>query len=226
MEYTIQSQPSYSLLEVTLDEGDSITAESGAMAWMSDNMQMSTSTRGGVLTGLRRSVLGGESFFQNIFHVEGGRGVLGLAPGQPGDIVAYDMRGTDLYLEKNAYLASDKNVRIDSKFEGLRGLFNEGLFILRASGRGKLFFNSYGDVQEIDVDGSYIVDNSHAVAWEPTLEYRITRGRKIRSFLFSDQLLLRFTGRGRLWVQSRNPQALANWVNPFRSSAGSSGGGE
>ena len=226
MEYTIQSQPSYSLLEVTLDQDDSIVAESGAMAWMSDNIQMSTSTRGGVLTGIRRSVLGGESFFQNTFHAEGGQGVLGLAPGQPGDIVAYDMRGADLYLEKNAYLASGTNVRIDSKFEGLRGLFNEGLFVLRASGRGKLFFNSYGDVQEIDVDGSYIVDNSHAVAWEPTLEYQITRGRKIRSFLFSDQLLLRFTGRGRLWVQSRNPQALANWVNPFRSSAGSSGGGE
>ena len=226
MEYTIQSQPSYSLLEVTLDENDSLAAESGAMAWMSDNIRMTTSTRGGVLTGIRRSVLGGESFFQNTYHSEGGQGKLGLAPGQPGDIVAHDMRGTDLYLEKNAFLASDVNVSIDSKFEGLRGLFNEGLFILRASGRGKLFFNSYGDVQEIEVDGSYIVDNSHAVAWEPTLDYRITRGRKIRSFLFSDQLLLRFTGRGRLWVQSRNPQALANWVNPFRSSASSSGGGE
>ena len=226
MEYTIQSQPSYSLLEVTLDENDSLAAESGAMAWMSDSIRMTTSTRGGVLTGIRRSVLGGESFFQNTYHSEGGQGKLGLAPGQPGDIVAHDMRGTDLYLEKNAFLASDVNVSIDSKFEGLRGLFNEGLFILRASGRGKLFFNSYGDVQEIEVDGSYIVDNSHAVAWEPTLDYRITRGRKIRSFLFSDQLLLRFTGRGRLWVQSRNPQALANWVNPFRSSASSSGGGE
>jgi uncharacterized protein (TIGR00266 family) len=226
LEYTIQSQPSYSLLEVTLDENDSLAAESGAMAWMSDNIRMTTSTRGGVLTGIRRSVLGGESFFQNTYHSEGGQGKLGLAPGQPGDIVAHDMRGTDLYLEKNAFLASDVNVSIDSKFEGLRGLFNEGLFILRASGRGKLFFNSYGDVQEIEVDGSYIVDNSHAVAWEPTLDYRITRGRKIRSFLFSDQLLLRFSGRGRLWVQSRNPQALANWVNPFRSTASSSGGGE
>ena len=100
MDYTIQSQPSYSLLEVTLDEGDSVVAESGAMAWMSDNIQMSTSARGGVLSGIRRSVLGGESFFQNTFHAEGGQGVVGLAPGQPGDIVAYEMRGDDLYLEK------------------------------------------------------------------------------------------------------------------------------
>ena len=67
------------------------------------------------------------------------------------------------------------------------------------------------------MDGSYIVDNGHAVAWEPTLRYEITRGRSIRSFLFSDQLLLRFRGRGRLWVQSRNPQVLANWVHPYRS---------
>ncbi len=216
MEYAIQSQPSYSLLEVTLDPGQSIVAEAGAMTWMTDAIRMTTSTRGGALSGLRRSVLGGESFFQNTYEAESAPGVVGLAPGQPGDIVMRRMDGQDLMLEKNAYLASEPGVQVDSNFQGLRGLFNEGLFVLRASGIGSLFFNSYGDVTEIDVDGSYVVDNGHAVAWEPTLDYRITRGRSIRSFLFSDQLLLRFTGRGKLWVQSRNPQSLASWVFPFR----------
>ncbi|MDP6715552.1 MAG: AIM24 family protein, partial [SAR202 cluster bacterium] len=83
-------------------------------------------------------------------------------------------------------------------------------------GEGLLFFNAYGDIHEVEVDGSYIVDNGHAVAWEPTLDYQITRGRSIRSFLFSDQLLLEFHGHGKVWVQSRNPQTLANWVYPFR----------
>ena len=59
-------------------------------------------------------------------------------------------------------------------------------------------------------------DDGYAVAWEPTLEYRLTRARKIRSFLFGDQILLRFSGRGRLWVQSRSPHALANFCHPFR----------
>ena len=182
MEYTIQSQPSYSLLEATLGSGETIVAESGAMTWMNGDIRMTTSTRGGVMSGLGRSVLGGESFFQNTFEAGAGGGMVGL-----------------------------------------RGLFNEGLFILRASGSGTLFFNSYGDVEEVEVDGSYRVDNGHAVAWEPTLDYQITRGgRGIRSFLFSDQLILRFTGHGKLWVQSRNPRSLASWVFPFRPQ-GSSG---
>ena len=104
----------------------------------------------------------------------------------------------------------------DSKWGGLKGLFNEGLFILRCSGTGILFFHAYGDIQCVDVDGEYVIDNGYAVAWEPSLDYRLTRARKIRSFLFGDQLLLRFSGRGRVWVQSRSPQSLANFVHPFR----------
>ena len=217
MDFTIESRPSYSLLEVTLNPGESIVAESGAMTWKGETVRMSTSTRGGGLRGLRRAVLGGESFFQNTYTAEGEPGIVGLAPGQPGDIVHVDLTGNELMLEKDAFLASEEGVEIDSNFQGLRGLFNEGLFILRASGWGKLFINSYGDAEEIQVDGSFLVDNGHAVAWDSTLDYTLTRGCSIRSFLFSDQLLLRFSGRGRLWVQSRNPRSLANWVYPFRA---------
>ena len=216
MDFEIRSQPSYSLLEVDLVPGETVVAESGAMTWMTDNIRMTTSTRGGALRGLGRSVLGGESFFQNTYSAEGGSGTLGLAPGQPGDIVPYEMDGGELLLERGAYLASEEGIKLDSNFQGLRGLFNEGLFVLRASGHGLLFFNAYGDIQEIEVEGSYVVDNGHAVAWEPSLDYQITRGRTIRSFLFSDQLLLEFQGQGRVWVQSRNPRTLADWVYPFR----------
>ena len=79
-----------------------------------------------------------------------------------------------------------------------------------------MFFNSYGDIEEVEVNGSYVVDNGHAVAWEPTLEYELTRAQRIRSFLFSDQLLMRFHGQGRLWVQSRNPHSFSNWIYPYR----------
>ena len=79
-----------------------------------------------------------------------------------------------------------------------------------------IVITAYGDIEEIDLDGEYIVDNGHAVAWDASLRYTLTRARQIRSFLFSDQLLMRFSGRGKLWVQSRNPRSLANWVVPFR----------
>jgi len=88
--------------------------------------------------------------------------------------------------------------------------------VLRVTGTGTLFFNAYGDIEEIEVNGSYTVDNGYAVAWEPTLQYHITKSKKIRAFLFSDQLLMNFTGRGKVWVQSRSPRTLSNWVHPFR----------
>jgi uncharacterized protein (AIM24 family) len=91
-----------------------------------------------------------------------------------------------------------------------------------------MFFSGYGAIDEIDLDGgsTYTIDNGYVVAWEPSLSYRLTRARQIRSFLFSDQLLLSFTGRGRVWINSRSPQSLASWVHPFRRvKAKDSGGG-
>ena len=226
MEYAIESQPSYSLLEVTLQPGEQLVTEAGAMAWMDSNIDVETSVRGGMLSGVKRSLLGGESFFQNTYSARGAPATVGLGPGQPGDIYAHEMEGGELLLERGAYLASTSGIETNSDFQGLRGLFNEGLFILRVSGSGLLFFNAYGDIQEIEVDGSYVVDNGHAVAWEPSLDYRLTRAGRIRSFLFSDQIIMEFSGRGRLWVQSRNPRSLANWISPFRRVESSSSGGD
>lgn len=216
MEYSIDHKPSYSLLDLRLDPGDVLVTDSGAMAWMEGPLQVKTAARGGVLQGIKRKLLAGESFFQNTYTATGDGARLALAPGPAGDVVAHSMVDEELFLEKGAYLASDTGITVDSKFGGLKGFFNEGVFILRCSGTGLLFFHAYGDVQEVQVDGEYLVDNGFAVAWEPSLQYRLTRARKIRSFLFGDQLLLRFSGRGKVWVQSRSPRALANWAHPFR----------
>jgi uncharacterized protein (TIGR00266 family) len=216
MQYDIQCRPSFSVLEVDLDPGEQIVSEAGAMAWMEGPIRTETSTRGGVLGGLKRAVLAGESLFQNTYTAEGGPARIAFVPGVAGDIVPYDLPEGELFLEKSAYIAGTPGIQCDSKFQGLRGFFSEGLFVLRVTGSGTVFFGGYGDVHQVDVDGSYTIDNGYAVAWEPTLEYRLTRARKIRSFLFSDQLLLSFSGRGRVWVQSRSPISLANWVYPFR----------
>lgn len=216
MNHHIDFQPSYSLLHLDLEENETIVTESGAMAWMEGPLDVKTSSRGGVLKGLKRKFLGGESFFQNQYTATGPGAKLSLAPGSVGDLVAHPLDG-ELMLEKGAYLASDVGVEVDSKFDGLKGFFSEGLFVLRCTGHGMLFFTAYGDIQEIEVDGEYIVDNGYAVAWEPSLSYRLTTGKRVRSFLFGDQLMLRFSGRGKVWVQSRSPSSLANWVHPFRA---------
>lgn len=216
MKYEITCNPTYSAVEVNLEPGERFVADAGAMAWMSSNIKTETAVRGGLMAGMKRALLSGESLFQNIYYPEGGPGTVAFAPGSPGDICALEMNQSELLLEKGAYLASNEGITCDAKFDGLRGFFNEGMFVLRVTGTGTLFFHGYGDIHPVDVDGEYLVDNGFAVAWEPTLTYQLTRARKIRAFLFSDQLLLRFAGRGRIWVQSRSPRTLANWVFPFR----------
>ena len=216
MKYQIICEPTYAAVDVHLDSGERVVGDAGAMAWMTANMKTETSTRGGFLKGLKRKLLSGESFFQNTYYPQGGPGSITFAPGASGDVVGHELADGELLLEKGAYLASSETIHCDSKFDGLRGFFNEGMFVLRVTGTGTVLFHGYGDIHPIDVDGEYIVDNGFAVAWEPTLSYTLTRGKKLRSFLFSDQLLLRFAGQGRVWVQSRNPRSLANWVHPFR----------
>lgn len=215
MQYEISGGDAYAVLSVTLKPGDQVVSESGAMAWMDSHVKVETAARGGMLAGLSRKLLTGESFFQNTYRVEEQPGTVAFVPGSPGTIVAHEMTG-DLNLEKGAYLASSPGVTIHAKFEGLKGLFNEGLFVMRATGQGTLFFGGYGDVKEVQVDGDYLVDNGYAVAWDAGLTYKLTKARKIRSFLFGDQLLLRFSGRGRVWVQSRSAVGLANFFHPYR----------
>ena len=216
MEHQIRFSPSYAMVEVELSKGEKFVTEAGAMAWMEGPIDVKTSTRGGLLTGLKRRVFSGESFFQNTYTATGDGARIGVAPGVAGDVIEYPMQDGELVLQRGAYLASDPGVICDSKWEGFRGLFNEGLFVLRATGTGVMFFSAYGDVEEIEVDGDYLVDNGYAVAWEPTLNYKLHRARRILSFLFGDQLMLRFSGKGRLWIQSRSPHGLANFAHPFR----------
>ena len=66
MEYTIEAQPTYAYLELTLNPGESVVTEGGAMAWMSPGLQIQTSTRGGIMAGLTRSALTGESFLVSV----------------------------------------------------------------------------------------------------------------------------------------------------------------
>jgi uncharacterized protein (TIGR00266 family) len=216
MKYEINYQGAYPVLDVTLSPGESLVSEAGAMAWMDTTVNCKTAARGGVGSSLKRGLLGGESFFQNTY-TSGSGGQVTLVSGPPGEIRAMEMAGQRLLLERGAYLASGPQVTVDAKFKGLKGLFSEGMFVLQVEGSGPLFFNSYGDIHEVQVEGEYIVDNGYALAWDASLDYKVTRsGKKIRSFLFGDQLVMRFSGHGRVWTQARSPRSMASWVYPFR----------
>lgn len=145
MEHRIVGRPSYSMLELKLRPGEEVLAETGAMVYMKD-VELKTEMKGGLLGGLKRSLLGGESFFVNRF-VSRGEGVLGLAPTYQGDIIHIPLNGTIL-AQSGAFLASSDGIEVDTKWGGGRTFFaGEGLFLLKIEGTGDLFLSSFGSIE-------------------------------------------------------------------------------
>jgi len=203
-------------LTLEMNSGETVVAESGAMVAKASGLELEASTRGGILEAAKRKVLGGENFFVNKFTAQS-PGRLDLAPAMPGDIVHIPLAG-EMVLQKDAFLASADSVTIDIKWAGLKGFFSgEGFFLFLAKGVGDLFINSYGAIERIDVAGDYIVDTGHIVAFEPTLTYKVEKPGNWRTTIFSGEFLVcRFTGQGRLYIQSRAVRPFAHWIHPFR----------
>lgn len=220
--YEIEHSPSYASLRLDLEPDQTVLVESGAMAAMDTCIKMKSKMKGGLLKGLGRMV-SGESLFISEFTAERKAGQLFVSPAVPGDIQHYVLQGNSLFIQSSGFVASSPTVDIDTKFQGFKGFFSgESLFLVRATGEGDLWFNSYGAIVEIPIAGDYIVDTSYIVAFEDTLDYRVEvlgglsfRGLKT-GILGGEGLVCRFQGTGRLWVQSRSLFPFLNFLNPFR----------
>ena len=217
MDYEILHKPSYALARVRLNQREQIQAETGAMVSMSDSIKMDTSTRGGIFGGLRRSVLGGESFFVNTFTAEQA-GEVTLAPSLPGDIEALELRGETVLVQSGSFLAATMNIEVDSQWGGARSFFSrEGLFLLRCSGRGLLFLSSYGAIHRIDLGRGerYTVDNGHMVAFDESVRYEVGRSGGWKTTLLGGEgLVCKLEGPGRFFMQTRSEDAFIDWLTP------------
>ncbi len=218
MKYNILYRPVYSLLEVELQQGESICAEGGAMVTMTPQIDIQTSARGGILSSLKRSVLGGESFFQNTYTCREGRGVITFGPSYMGDVQQIPMTG-EWFVQSGSYLASTPELGIDTKFQGFKGLFSgESLFFLRVFGQGDLFISSFGAIHPIDLKpGEEIrVDTGNLVAFQSGIGYSVEKVGGIKSTILSGEgLVLRLKGPGRLYVQTRSPGTFVGWLYPL-----------
>ena len=131
MKYEITHTPSYALGVISLSGGESIQAESGAMVSMSESVSMKTEVRGGIMSGLKRKALGGESFFINEFKAEEMSGEVTVAPSLPGDIIALEVGEQPLLIQtkgatSGSFLAASPEVVIDTKFGGGRRRSSRG----------------------------------------------------------------------------------------------------
>lgn len=218
LEYEIKYSPAYALALIQVSPGESIQAETGAMVSMSDTIKIQTSTRGGVFKGLKRAMLGGESLFINTFTAESASGEVTIAPSLPGDIIALQMTGQTLYIQSGSFLAATNDIDIDTKWGGAKTFFSrEGLFLLKCTGQGTVFVSSYGAIHTIDLDAgqNYTVDTGHMVAFDESVEYTVGKVGGWKSTILSGEgLVMKLTGPGRFYMQTRSPEAFLSWLVP------------
>ena len=228
MQHVITHGPSFALLRVDLAPGDTVVGEAGAMVARNQSLDMAVKLNAGQRSGffsvvkalfvaVLRRLIGGETFFVNHFTANAA-GSVWLAPPLAGQIVHRRLQGELLLLSTGAYLAHAGGVELKLKFGGLRALLaKKGLFFLGVTGHGDLWFTSYGGVEAIDVNGTYLVDNGHLVGYEGnlTLSIRSAGGGLLGLAASGEGLVCELSGQGRVWIQTRNLQSLVGWLSPM-----------
>lgn len=217
MEIDIQFRPSYSLAIVKLAPSERVRADKGAMVSHSDGVEVETKAEGGLLKSLGRSFLGGESFFQNFWKAGAQGGEVTLAPDLPGDIVSITMTGGPLLIQSGSYLASEDGIDLSGKLSSKAFLSGEGFSMLEAKGSGKVLVSSYGAIYEKELASGerYIVDTTHLVAFDGNMNVQTKAVGGLKSTMLSGEgLVVELTGPGKLYMQTRSPQALISWIIP------------
>ena len=215
MEAEIRNRPSFANVLVKLNPDDRLIAEADAMASMSGSVQMQTRWNGGFFPAVLRRLFGGESLFVNEFSSDVPAELVLTQP-FPGDIECLDLKGHALFLQPGAFLACEPGVNLGLNWAGLASwIGGEGLFRLKVSGKGRVWFSSYGGIFQREIGSDeYIVDSGHLVGYEPSISIRVgMAGGIFSSFFGGEGLVTKVRGPGRIYMQSRNFSALTAWIN-------------
>ena len=220
MQVTLVNQPGNTAAKVTLQAGEICTAESGAMIAMSNNMGITTTTHkknsGGMLKAAKR-LIAGESLFLNHFEPKDGVGDVWFGTDLAGDMLTLHLDNESLIVQSGSFLACQQGIDIDLGWQGFKSfLSGESVFWLNLQGAGTIILSSFGAIYPIEVDGEYIVDTGHIVAFNETLDFSITKAGKswFHSFLGGEGLVCKFKGKGVVWCQSHSPSSFGRNLTP------------
>lgn len=222
MEYKIIGSTLQAVI-LELDPGETVYSESGGMAWMSANITMKTSTRGGGLGGMLKRAVSGESLFLVEYTSEGGKGFVSFASDFPGKIVPVSLsEGQEMICQKQAFLCAEKSVGLDIHFRRKlgAGLFGgEGFILQKLTGPGVAFVCLDGEIVEYTLaPGQTLkVDTGHIAMYEPSVSFDVEMMRGFSNILFGGEglFLAVLRGPGRVWLQTMPTQNLAKAVAPY-----------
>ncbi|UOZ08171.1 MULTISPECIES: TIGR00266 family protein [unclassified Amycolatopsis] len=218
MQVRVRNQPSFAVARLMLAPGEPCQVESGAMMATSYGVQVQSQAQGGIMKGLGRAFLSGESFFISTFTAPQNGGWVDVAANLPGDIQTITLDGrTGWAVTRGCWLASSHGVQTETKWGGMKNLMGgEGGFLTHATGQGELLVSCYGAVETMTLQPGEMVtvDTGHVVAYADTVQYQIRKVATgiIQSMKSGEGLVFDFVGPGQIMTQTRNPSALISWI--------------
>lgn len=206
-----------------LADGESMITESGAMVWMTPNMEMSTT--GGGLGKMFSKAVSGESMFQNIWTAHGSA-MITFGSCFPGRIVPIEIGPNKSWvLQKRSFLAAESGVELSVHFnrKAKTGIFGgEGFVMQKLTGSGIAFAEIDGDLVEYQLapGQQMIVDTGNVAGFEETVKIDAQMVEGAKNIVFGGEGLFNtvLTGPGRIWLQTMPVSNLAAAIAPMVSS--------
>ena len=218
-------------LHVALKKGDKIYCESDAMVMMEATLDLKGRMNGGIGSAIMRRFANGESFFQQHIEALRGDGDCLLSPVLPGALEILEVGARQYLLNDGAFVAATSGTEMKVRMQNIaNALFAQsgGFFVMETSGSGQVVVSGFGSMFQLDVvpGKDVIIDNSHVVCWDNTLQYEISVttgnasgggiggmiGNLVNSVTSGEGIVLRFSGSGKVFVCSRNRDSFVDWM--------------
>ena len=220
MQYTVKGTP-MPVVEIELNDGESIKCEAGAMSWMSSNLEMTTS--GGGIGKMFSKALMGENMFQNTYTARGGNGSIAFASSFPGNILAVEIGpGKEIVCQKSAFLASTPGVELSIFFQkkfGAGFFGGEGFIMQKLSGNGIAFLEIDGFVETktLAPGEQIIVDTGYLAMADTTCSIDVQTVKGVGNALLGGEGIFNtvITGPGNVSLQTMPSFQLANSLRKY-----------
>tara|TARA_Y100000310_G_scaffold30045_1_gene28581 strand:+ start:4306 stop:5046 length:741 start_codon:yes stop_codon:yes gene_type:complete len=205
-----------------LDKDETIYSESGGMAWMSDNIKMLSSTRGGLIEGIKRR-FSGESIFLNTFTCKEGKGIITFASEFPGKVIPIKFEDNkEIICQKDAFMCAQEGISLKMHFRKRLGagfFGGEGFILQKLSGKGYAFVELAGEIIEMTLKKGQVlrVDTGHIAMFEPSVDFDIELVEGVKNIFFGGEGLFwsTLTGPGKVWLQSMPLANLAGKIGKY-----------
>ena len=220
MKYNIEGG-SLPIVEVSLENNETLVTQGGGMVWMSPNLKMET-TAGGIGKAFSK-MFSGESIMQNRYTAMGGPGFITLASSFPGSIIPFEITPNQpMIVQKSGFLASTAGVELSIHFNKKAGagfFGGEGFIMQRLSGQGVAFVEIDGYCKQYNLapGQQLIVDTGNLAAMDATCSIDIQSVKGVKNMLFGGEGFFNtvVTGPGRVFLQSHPISTVAGAISPY-----------